>query len=115
MGKLTKQFMVFSTVIITLMTSLILDFTANKLSTINSYVIGVILIVLFLNVLKFSIWNIIHKNFEISKSYPLTSIFFPLIFVIAFFQGNVEISITKVLGVFFIIIGIFTFDLKFKK
>lgn len=107
-----KYFLVFSTVIITILSSLLLDYAAEFNEKLNTIVLGIIGIAFVLNILKFVVWGWIHKKFDVSKSYPLTSIFFPLIFIVAYFKGDSEFSITKIIGVVLIVAGLIFFENK---
>ena len=109
-----KYILVFSTVIITILSSLILDYAAEFNEKLNVIVLGIIGIAFVLNILKFVVWGWIHKNFEVSKSYPLTSIFFPLIFILAYFKGDVDFSVTKIIGLILIVSGLIVFENKQK-
>lgn len=105
-----KHILVFSTVLITVLSSLLLDYTADQNDKTNWIVLIIIGVVFLLNLLKFGVWGWIHKKFEVSKSYPLTSIFFPLIFVVAYIKGEAEITASKVFGVTLIMIGLLVFE-----
>ncbi|MBL4652455.1 MAG: hypothetical protein JKY53_06255 [Flavobacteriales bacterium] len=107
-----KHLLVFSTVLITIFSSLLLDYTAHQNDKLSLFVLGVIALVFCINILKFGIWGWIHKKFDVTKSYPLTASFFPLIFLIAYFKGDTELSITKIAGVVLIVVGLFVFEVK---
>lgn len=109
-----KHLLVFSTVILTIVSSLLLDYSAEKNEKLNNIVIGILLLVFLINMIKFGIWGWIHKNYDVSKSYPITSIFFPLIFIIAYLKEETGFSLCKILGLLLIILGLIIFEFKSK-
>ncbi len=66
------------------------------------FVLGAVAVV---NAARFFIWGFIHKRYPISMSYPLNSMFFPLIFVMGYFYGE-AVSMQKILGIIFITTGV---------
>lgn len=69
-------------------------------------VIGMLItLVALINVLRVAFWAAIHKRFRLSDSYPLTSIFFPLILAISALYGE-EIGAAKLIGTGFITLGV---------
>lgn len=71
-----------------------------------SFIILVIVVVVIVNGARFVIWGYIHRKHPISLSYPLGSIFFPLILVIGHFYYGDPISIPKIIGSIVIMIGV---------
>lgn len=72
----------------------------------NLFLICVISILVFiLNLSKLLLWAYIHKNYPISRTLPLTSLFYPLIFIIALYYGE-TFTLNKALGSILLIIGI---------
>ena len=102
-----KNILIVITVLITIFSSLILDFGAGYKFQYGSYILISILAALGLNITKFLIWGYIHKNYNLTKSYPLTAIFFPIIFFIVYMKDEAEFSFTKIIGVSVILVGIF--------
>lgn len=100
-----KILLVFSTVLITVLSSLLLDYGAKKTTAIFVAVFF-ILLTLFVNFIKFLLWGKIHKKYDLSNSYPLTSMFFPLIYIIAIIKGQNDFELTKTIGIIFIVAGI---------
>ncbi len=70
------------------------------------YILLGILVVFGLNGLRFAVWGVIHRNYAISKAYPLTSIFFPILAVMEWQRGTV-IEIHQWVGVGLITLGVF--------
>ncbi|MGM0641820.1 MAG: hypothetical protein ACQESN_10400 [Thermotogota bacterium] len=85
---------------------MILDLTAKGADKYSIISLAVIFGVFALHGIRFIFWGYIHKKYDLSKSYPLISVFFPIIFIIALIKGDTELSVLKVLGVIFIIFGI---------
>lgn len=66
---------------------------------------SLILLVVFINVLRVFFWSAIHKRFRLSDSYPLTSLFFPMILALSALYGE-EIGIAKMAGTVLITLGV---------
>lgn len=110
-----KHILVFSTVLISVCSSLLLDYTASRITKTNVIALMLVGTVYCINLFKFIVWGWIHKRFDVNKSYPLISIFFPIIFVISYFKGETELSFCKIFGVTLIIIGLLIFEKKKQK
>tara|TARA_B110001452_G_C15240481_1_gene429487 strand:+ start:4473 stop:4805 length:333 start_codon:yes stop_codon:yes gene_type:complete len=107
-----KQLLVISTVIISVFSSLLLNFASNFQNKTTFIVFLFLSLVMTFNIFKFFLWGYIHKSYSISNSYPLTSIFFPIIFIISIVTDEVNFSLYKLFGVLFIISGIIIFEFK---
>ena len=97
--------LVFSTVILGLISAWWLKEAADSQDVsllALSLVIGIVLVV---NFARFLIWGYVHKRYPISFSYPLNSMFFPSILVMAYFYGE-PVNINQVLGVGLITAGV---------
>lgn len=57
------------------------------------------------NGLRFILWGIVHKNYPLSLSYPLSSLFFPCILFMGYFYGE-DITSMKLLAVVMIGCGV---------
>lgn len=68
-------------------------------------IVGVSILVLILNLAKYVLWAHIHKHYSISRTLPITSIFYPLIFLVSLYYGE-NFNLNKILGCILIIIGI---------
>ncbi|MBA3447602.1 MAG: hypothetical protein H0T56_08320 [Pseudaminobacter sp.] len=64
-----------------------------------------ILLVLLINVGRVIVWGWIHKRYSLARSYPLTAIFFPLIAITSWWQGE-PITLQAVIGVVTITAGV---------
>lgn len=69
-----------------------------------------ILLALFFHFIRFIIGGWIHKNYDLSKSYPLTALFYPMIYLLSMLKGEAVISIQKVCGILLIVTGIVLFQ-----
>lgn len=101
---------VFTSVLLTLLTAFILSYSAKNIKLYSITCILIFSLVIFLNIIKFLIWGGLNKKFDLSKTYPLTAIFYPLIFITAILTGDTIISIQKVLGLIFISFGVYYFE-----
>ncbi len=107
-----KFLLVLSTVLITISTSLILDYAAWQNQSIDTRVAALLAAVIVINFLKFSLWGWIHKHFDVSKTYPITAIFFPLILIVSIIKGEAEVTWLKLVGVLLITLGLILFHRK---
>lgn len=106
---------VLFTVFLTFFTSVILSTAASRFELFSLLGGLVIAIVVFLNVVKFIIWGWLNQRYDLSKTYPLTALFFPLIFIYAILSGNSEVTINKIIGLITILIGLVWMEFKKSK
>lgn len=66
-------------------------------------------LVIGVNIGRFLIWGWMHKRIDLSKSYPLTAMFFPMIAVLSVLDGEV-IAPIQWAGVALITIGVVWFS-----
>ena len=66
---------------------------------------GAIAVVTLLNGLRFLIWGVAHRRYPLSLSYPLSSMFFPLMLGVAYWYGE-TIHATQVAGTALITAGV---------
>ncbi len=104
--QIQKRFLVTLTVLLTLLSAVTLDFAAANGDAIGWLSLAMILAALSLNISKFLIWGLIHRRYRISRSYVLTAIFFPLVFLLGIVSGDTHFSFSKFTGVILIVIGI---------
>ena len=62
-------------------------------------------VVATVNAGRFLLWGYIHKYYPISFSYPLSSLFFPMILLMSYYYGE-KIHISQICGVILITIGV---------
>lgn len=109
---LLKYFFVASTVVINISAALLLDLGAELQNPLLVVTLAIIGTVVLLNVLRFFLWSVIHKRYDISKSYPLIAIAFPIMLVISVYQGETSFSVQNILGSGLIIFGILLMGFK---
>ena len=104
---ITRLLLVFSVVLVTLATAMLLDYGAkqNNLLSLSSFLI--VTIVIIINFAKFKVWGIIYKRFHLSESYPLVALFFPLVYAVSIYNGEAKLEANKVIGIVLILFGIF--------
>jgi hypothetical protein len=56
------------------------------------------------------IWGALNKRFKLSDTYPLTALFFPVIFLFALLSGESDLDINKLVGLLLIVSGLFYFE-----
>jgi len=97
---------VFAVTFLSLFVAILMDWTANNVQILSIGFILVLSAVIGLNATRLILWNKIHKVIDLSRSYALTAIFFPLIAFTAFIQGE-EILLRQWIGVLIICLGVF--------
>jgi len=107
MLELMKTFLVSLTTIITVITALLLDYGAKNYSLFHIASIAIVAVVIIVNFIKFKLWGYIHKQYHLSDSYPAVAIFFPIIYLISIVRGDAVFEFSKVIGIVFILLGIF--------
>lgn len=101
------------TVAMTIASALLLDFAADQYKTINLLVLLLLGTAVAVNVVKFVFWGWVLKRYDLSTSYPLTAIFFPLIFLTAWWrEAHFHAGWPQWLGMGLILAGIFVFEKK---
>lgn len=73
-------------------------------SSITFWVAVGVLGVIVLNLLRFVVWGYAHRRFPLSTSFPLSSLFFPVMLIVAFFFGD-PVEARQVIGVGLITLG----------
>ena len=58
-----------------------------------------------LNALRFLVWGYTHRHFPLSRSYPLTALFFPCILLVSAYYGE-AIGAAQIAGVGVIMLGL---------
>ena len=99
---------IFNIVCISIATALILDYIGNLHGSLfNTYVILGLLIVLVLNSFKFIVWNFLHKRYDLSSTYPLTAIYFPLIYIISVLKKEMVVDAFSLIAIAFVFSGVY--------
>lgn len=97
---------VLFTVLLTFLTSVILSEAASRVELFSFIGFVIISIVFFLNIVKFIAWGWLNRRYDLSKTYPLTATFFPIIFIYAVTIGEAELTMQKVVGLIVILLGL---------
>lgn len=101
-----QYFLVFVTVLITIMSSLMVDYASELKEEIDLIALVLLGLVLGVNGFKFILWGWIHKNYDVSQSYPLTAMFFPMVLLLSYWQGETALTSFKIMGTVLIVIGL---------
>ena len=114
--EIKKIFLVFFTVMITLLTAMLLNYAAKNSMLLSIFGIGIIFSVLFINFIKFKVWGYVYRYYHLHDSYPMVALFFPLVYVVAIYNKEAVFEWTKVFGISLIILGTFIMnkDRRFK-
>ncbi|MBL4280042.1 hypothetical protein H8F10_19335 [Vibrio fluvialis] len=107
-----RIFGVIFTVLLTLMTSILLNIAADKVYYIAFSIIALVIVI---NAVKFFLWGQLNKRYDLSKTYPLTTLFYPLIFLYSVIFDNGQVTVQKVVGISIIIVGVFIFEMRSSK
>lgn len=87
--------------------ALILQWASDYSNEILTLIL-ILALVIGLNGGRFVIWGVLHRKYDLSKTYPLISLFFPFIYAIALYQNEAALTWNKILGLVFVFIGVFT-------
>jgi multidrug transporter EmrE-like cation transporter len=107
-----KYLVTLLTVALTVASSLLLNYAANGHGFARWFAMLLVLVVIVINAFKFLAWGYLHKRFDLSKTYPLTAIFFPIIFIISCFHDEANFTPPKLVGVSLILVGLIIFETK---
>lgn len=80
--------------------------TFETISLLALFLVGVVISV---NIGRFLLWGWMHRRIDLSKSYPLTAIFFPLVALLSVYNGE-NIRPIQWVGIAFITLGVFWFS-----
>lgn len=105
-GSAMSVLAVLVTVLMSIATAMMLDYAAHSKEGLDAVIVAVAAAVLLVNVLKFALWGWIHRRYDLGKTYPVGTLFFPAIYVIAWLQGDVSLVLSKIAGILLIIVGI---------
>ena len=99
---------IFIIVGISISTALILDHVeALHNNFFSLYTFLGILFVLALNALKFFVWYFLHKKFELSSTFPLTAIYFPLIYIISVLKNEMVVDLYSLIAIVLVFFGVY--------
>lgn len=106
--------LVFTTVILQIISALIVAYTSDNINTLNIYLIIFCTSAFIINIIRFVLWGMIHNKYDLGKSYILTTTFFPLIYLISIYKQEAEFQLTKILGIILILAGLTMFKVMEK-
>lgn len=106
MGKnILALILVIIAVILSVISAILLkEATSFKYSVIPGK-ITIVFSVLIINIARLFLWSAIHKRYQLSYSYPLSSVFFPVILVVSFYYGD-QIGFNEIMGTGLITLGV---------
>lgn len=90
---------------LSLVSAVLLKEAANMNQASLLVISALIFLVIVINLLRVVFWAAIHKRYRLSDSYPLTSLFFPMILALSALYGE-EIGIPKLIGTALITLGV---------
>ena len=90
---------------LSLISAVVLKEAADMSQTSLFTITALISLVILINLLRVFFWAAIHKRFRLSDSYPLTSIFFPMIMMLSLLYGE-EIGLGEIIGTSLITLGV---------
>lgn len=97
-----KLFLVLFNILIQLFSAIVLQLTLNLRGVMFYLMIGV---VIFLNGMRFLSWGWLNRRFALSEIYPLTALFFPVLYVYSIISKEAILEVGKIIGVVLIFIG----------
>ena len=102
---------VFMAVVLNMLSAVLLKSMADspRISAV-SLVLG-ISAVIAINGGRFLVWGFVHRKYPISKTYPLISIFFPLMVLVSYLYGEV-VRINHIIGAVLITAGVIWLTLR---
>jgi transposase len=87
-SRLALLWMVGASVGVQLACAVLLKYAVLLPGTRRTLAMAAVALVIFLNFLRFLIWNRIHKRYPVSLAYPLSAIFFPAVVLLAWATGE---------------------------
>ena len=100
-----QLFWVSIIVLINILSVLATKYATNIPETKILFIIIILSSVLGINILKFFLWGYIHNRYPLSSSYPMAATFYPLMYFISIYYGEVHWEVTKTIGAFLIFGG----------
>lgn len=104
--RISVLLLVFLTVILNVFSAVLLKEAADLEHPSIIMLAIFILAVVIVNLFRVYVWGAIHKRYRLSDSYPLTSLFFPLILLLGSYYGD-EIRLPELVGAMLITAGVF--------
>lgn len=104
-GRLIAIMLVGLVVGLNLLSAVVLKEAANHRGASVVLVTALISLVVLINVLRVLFWGAIHKRYRLSDSYPLTSVFFPMILLLGWWYGE-AVGLGQIIGTLLITAGV---------
>lgn len=104
-GGLWPVFIVGATVVLQLIAAYILDEAASRQSGFGIVALVAIGSAIALHGLRFALWGYAHRHYPLSHTYPMAAMFFPVILLISYLQGD-PIGAWELAGTFIIAVGV---------
>ncbi len=95
---------VFGAVALNIICAVLLKTAADRQTSLLMLA-GIIGLVAALNGLRFLVWGVAHKKYPLSLSYPLSSMFFPLMLGVSYLYGE-PVQANQVIGTGLITAGV---------
>jgi hypothetical protein len=97
---------VLITVLMTVATALLMGHASNARPPMLILLAAVIAPVIVINMAKFWLWGWIHRRYPLSQTYPVSALFFPLIYVITLWTGEARLESAKIVAIILIVGGV---------
>jgi len=101
-----KYLLVGSTVILNIAGALVMDYAAEIEYPVLLDLFVITCIIIAFNAWRIMVWSFVHKRFELSKSYPIIAIAFPIMLLISVYQGESSFNTQNISGSLLIISGL---------
>lgn len=109
--RLAPLIAVFIAVVLNMLSAVLLKTMADDPRMSRLILVAGIGAVLAINAGRFFVWGYAHKKYPLSKTYPLRSIFFPLMVLVSYFYGEVVHS-RQIIGAILITAGVLWLTLR---
>jgi multidrug transporter EmrE-like cation transporter len=97
---------VTATVLLGLVSAVLLKEASSQQNMSQLIMALIFFAVLFVNSLRFVLWGHVHKRHPISLSYPLGSLFFPMILLVGYFYYGEPVTVQKLVASVIIMLGV---------
>lgn len=104
-SRLMAVVIVLFAVLLNVMSGIVLKSMTQRQDWATFYFILSLGAVLAINGLRFAVWAVAHRNYNLSLTYPLSSIFFPLMLAVSYFYRE-PVNWNQWLGTFIITVGV---------
>lgn len=104
---LLKISLVLASVFITLATAALLNYAAKTPWSGITAPVFLICLVILINLVKLKTWGFLYQRFQLCETYPLVSLFFPLLYLLAIINGETQPEMQKTVGATAITFGVF--------